>query len=229
MIMDTSIPLIPYALPFGGQSALMVTLKQNPVQALKDLESGEVSLEEINHQNSGKWTALMYVCRNSCKISNSAVLIQKLLDLGANVNLKMADDFTALILTCSSSNTDDKAAEILLKHPGIEVNHFTSSGYDTALTFACHNGFTKRVEMLMKHPKIDIKIKPNGGIDAFKTVISFCPKGSMPAILKLFCQHPQFDMATTMSFDTHAIKALSSYHQTKLLEIFSVSTLAKII
>ena len=154
-------------LKVGQNSKFMITLHTNPEQALKELVEGVISKEEINHRNEKGWTALMYLCRNANLIPLSDKLIQKLMDLEADVNLVEEAGWTALMLAASHTKKDssEETVEMLLKHPKIEINAVDKDGDPAIMLVAlylsgpCISSTEKTFEMLLNSPKIDLNIK----------------------------------------------------------------------
>jgi len=156
---------------------LMKTLIKNPVKFLDDLNRGEVSLEEINYQNDLGWTVLQYLCFHSFNYPNADVLVQKLLDLGADANIRNTHWDSPLMLICVSCLTStaeknddkydkcEKIVETLLKHPKTDVNIKDHSNC-TPLMKLCKYAKTdlnkKILKMLLDHPQIDINYQYNG-------------------------------------------------------------------
>ena len=158
IITDRSFEMSHLSTNTKNNSVLMETLISSPEKAYDELCSGIISLEEINHPNNQGWTALMYVCRQTVKIGDVAyLLIQKLLDLGADINATDCSKWTSLMYVCYYGM--EKACEILLKHPKIDINAKDNSEA-TALSLACFNNAgkfsTKIVTDLLKMPLINI-------------------------------------------------------------------------
>jgi len=184
-------------------SELMATLHEKPEQALADLNAGIISIEEINYQNGSGWTVLMYLCRNASQIPNSELIIQKLLDLGADINLDSDKGTTALMLAAHNTKeeSNDKILEILLKHPKILVNKINKCKR-TALDMAC-GGFNKTVsektvEMLLAHPEIDVNL--------MNPLRRSCMH-SIEKIVEMFLKHPKIDVNQPRGGGTVLIEA----------------------
>lgn len=75
------------------------------------------TIDDINYQNSKKWTALMMASRNSNHYSNETI-VKLLLDNGANVNLKNDKGWDALLLSCRNSSCDStfNTVKMLIEH-----------------------------------------------------------------------------------------------------------------
>jgi len=185
---------------FGKQSELMMDLVANPVKALQDLEAGVVSKEEINHLNTLGWTALMYLCRNAKK---DTILIEKLLDLGADPNIQgTISGFTALMTAFANYEpVAEKVVEILLKRPKIELYLTNHSGENVMTTAIHHCKDMKILKMLMKDPRVDL-MKGN--------ILNSILKGSIikefggEVALELFAlyfNHPKVINSVTMTAD----------------------------
>ena len=171
-------------------SQLMIALHYNPQEFKKDLESGKVSVEEINYRNEEGWSVLHYLARNTSKIADAAAMMQKLLDLGANVNSLDVCGSTPLMMTCSQEDSTLEAAKILLKHPKIEINA-VNQGNTTALFAASQMGHQALVELLLNDPRIDVNHRDHDGETALM-MASSCTHGS-GTIIKMFLKHPKID------------------------------------
>jgi len=160
----------------NSHSTLLMTLVTNPEQALKDLESGTVSVKEINHPNDVGWTPLSYVARNAKKIPKFGEIMQKLLDLGADVNENTSPPALPYALRNSAGDSTEEAVAILLKHPKININ-FVYSG-ETALTdtlsyFPNTNASLKSIEMVLKDPRLDINHKNPSGMTILQRMFAY--------------------------------------------------------
>ncbi len=149
----------------NNNSTLMLTVIDDPAQAERDLDSGIVSLEEINYRNNSNFTVLLYLSINACKIENSISLIQKLIVLGADVNLCNNSGSTPLMYACRHSNEDSKpeVVDILLAHPKIDVNIKNDGEGMNAFEYACSYVSTtssiETVKKLLQHPQIDVNVR----------------------------------------------------------------------
>ena len=158
VIMDTKINMGLAGCAAKRNSVLLCDVALDSAKALKDLEAGIVSLDEINYQNDLNWTALMLVCIQVPNIK----LARKLLDLGAKVNLvEKVGGYSALQIACRFAR-DGKIATMLLNHSETDVNIQTHAR-DTPLHWALYTSnstsSTEIVEMLLKHPKIDVNVR----------------------------------------------------------------------
>ena len=170
-------------------------------QALQDLNAGLVDLSEINHKNSHGWTVLMYLARNAKHIKNSDKLVQKLIDLGADVNLKNSSDYPALWLaSCNTvEHSTENVVEMLVKHPKIDINITFPSG-DSLLTVAAYHSINnttpKTVEILLSHPDINVNHRQPG---TQKTPVSLVANGlgveSSKKVLEMLLKHPKIDIS----------------------------------
>ena len=181
-------------LPAGEVSAWMKTVLEDHTSALKELSEGTISVEEINDPCSVNWTPLMYLARNGADLANVAPLMQKMLDLGADVNYQNSSQDTALMIACQYKCS--AVVEILLKHPNIDVNLKNKLGLTAlmgAASCALTYGAIKNVELLMNHPKIIINDSNKTGWTAF---MSAC--GNMPTdntqVVELFLKNLKLDI-----------------------------------
>ena len=134
-------------------SGLMLAFADGSAHVLQLLESGTISLEELDYQNDIGWTVLHFAANIALTFDVGPKLVNKILELGANVNLKTNTGLTALMMCFISESSTDATVESLLKHPMIDVNAVASNG-KTALMFGMTTGgilYKKRLEMLLKH------------------------------------------------------------------------------
>ncbi|MGB6064639.1 MAG: ankyrin repeat domain-containing protein [Desulfomonilaceae bacterium] len=87
------------------------------------------------------WALMEAICRNDLN------QVQKVLDLGANVNSRDDRGETALMVACFEGHAE--IVGLLLKR-GADVNAKTKYGY-TALQAASANGHTEIVDLLKGH------------------------------------------------------------------------------
>lgn len=130
---------------------LKIYLKDNP--------------NEIDKQNTKKWTALMLACRNSAGRSNNET-VKLLLDAGADVNKQSDLGYTALILASMCSNTDSNNETVkLLLHSGANVNIQGKCGW-TALMVACQHSYKEsnnRTVKLLLDAGADVNLELDTG------------------------------------------------------------------
>ena len=136
--------------------------------ALKDLNNGLVSLEEINYVDSNM-NSLMRLCvffSESMEITN--ILVEKILQRpGVDVNYVTSGGYSALSYACF--NNSEKKVQMLLDHPDINVNIINSYGQTLLMDLINTSSYSKLkniVKMLLKHPKIDLNIKSKTGMTA---------------------------------------------------------------
>ena len=173
VILDEPLDMSPMSPLITENSALMATMVKNPAKALKDLESGVVSLEEINHRNVRHWTVLLYVIRNAKSIRQAEEIVQKLIDLGANVNDNTYVPAIYYALRYSRTESTEKMVEILLKHPKINLNLVAPvSGQTPLIEMISHPREQisfKSLELLLKDPRLNLNAKNIHG----KTVLMY--------------------------------------------------------
>jgi len=85
-------------------------------------EKGCGALSEINAKNSLGWTALHIACRNSFR-DNSIVMIEFLLNNGADPNLKNSFGYTPLDL--ASKHSPLEVVKFLIENGAVPVNNET--------------------------------------------------------------------------------------------------------
>jgi len=213
----------------GKNSSFMVTVHMHPEKALRELEAGLISLEEINYQNDEGWTVLMYLCRNANKIAKAENLVQKLIDLGADVNLanNLANKLgsTALTLASNWTRTDstEKIVEILLQVPNLNVNHPVTGG-TTALGYACRDGnkqsTEKTVEMLLNHPQIDVNFQSTQGMTPLMHACEHVLDTSNKKIVEMLVKHPKINLNLKSKLGKSAIAYCPQDALTSVAEIF---------
>jgi hypothetical protein len=204
----------------GKNSVFMMTVHMHPEKALRELEAGLISLEEINYQNEAGWTVLMYVARNASKIAKAELIVQKLLDLGADVNLKNTRGSTVLTLTANyTSDSTDKVFEILLQVPTLNINHLVPNG-GTALIYASQYSTTKTVELLLKHSQIDVNFQTDNGDTALIMACLHCLTTSSISTVKMLLNHPKIDIHLKNKAGKSAIAYCPTEALTEVSELF---------
>jgi len=200
---------------------LLILAWCNPKKAYRELESGTISLEEINHQNEAGYSVLHMVAINATTIGEA--FIQKLLDLGADVNAQLSDGGTPLILACCKTKTasTDQAVEILLKHPKIKVNAQTNNGAHALMLACSHSGENtteKTVELLLQHPEIDINLADNDGDTA---LMMACQSYSTdnPNVLRMLLKMPKLDIFMKNKQGESAIDFCTKKYRTEIFEL----------
>jgi len=156
-------------------STFMVTVYCHPEKALAELNAGLISLEEINHQNDSGWTVLHYLIKNH-ENKYAIELIQKLIDLGADVNLKTEDGGNTPLIMANKNN--DIIFDMLVKHPKIDVNLANLKG-ETVLIRAFYWKKLDNVKKLLNHPTIDVKLANSYGETA---LMMACQVGQLDII-----------------------------------------------
>ena len=235
LIVDNGIDMSPYAKNVTGNSQFMIDLCKNPEKALKDLNDGIISKEEINHQNNEKWSPLHYVCRNAKSIIFSDKIIDIFFKNDIDVNLQNKNGSTALMLASKFSNTDstEKTVKMLLKNKDINVNLQNNDG-NTALMLASKYSNTtstdKTVELLLKHPKINVNLQNKYGRTALKHATKYFDTNSTKKtveILQKYINLQRFDenikqkKKQIVEYESiiNLTKAfLNSYHSDELLQ-----------
>ena len=118
-------------------------------------EKGCGALSEINAKNSLGWTALHIACRNSFR-DNSIVMIEFLLNNGADPNLKNNDGWTSLHFAVTYLAKDNRLAivELLLRN-GADPNVKNSFGY-TPLDLASKHSPLEVVKFLIENGAVPV-------------------------------------------------------------------------
>jgi len=168
-IHDIKLNMSVYTKNIGLNSTLMITIHKNIKVVYQELQSGIISLEEINYQNEAGWTVFMYLAANSSTYART-MIIPKLLALGANVNLKNNKDSTALMYACrySGKTSSEPIVRLLLDNPNIDVNIIDNETM-TALLYACtylDTSTYNTIKMLLVHSNIDVNIQDKDGRNA---------------------------------------------------------------
>ncbi|CAG9331419.1 unnamed protein product [Blepharisma stoltei] len=125
----------------GNVDLLLSTIEEYQKEKALNLNSEDVG-DLINSPLINNWCAIHYVCQDG-----KANVLKELLKLGANCNIETADGWTPLQLSCD--NCYFPCVELLLNHPGIQINKLTILG--SALHIACEKGYTKIVRLLLEN------------------------------------------------------------------------------
>jgi len=102
-----------------------------------------------------------------------------------NVNLQNEWGWAALMRAADMGN--EKVVELLLKHPGIDVNVQDNDGR-TALMLA--EGKTECIELLLNHPGIDVNVQNKWGY----TALMFVANRGKENPVELLLNHPGIDV-----------------------------------
>ena len=95
----------------------------------------------------------------------SLTIIKRLLDVpDVEVNCKSRDGLFALKYAASSH--DEELLELLLSHPGIDVNN-TDNYQNTALMMACYKRYSRIIKRLLVVPDINVNCQNARGVSAF--------------------------------------------------------------
>ena len=149
---------------------LSVYYNSNALNIIKSIIKDEP--EEINKQNTEKWTALMLACRNCNTVSSIGTIKLLLKSPNIDVNKQDNDGWTALMMSCGYSNTysNIEAVKLLLDHPDIDINKQDNKGR-TALMIACKysniGSNMETVKLLLEYPYIDVNKQDKNGNTAF--------------------------------------------------------------
>ena len=127
--------------------------------ALKKCGESQLIKYIINQQNDKGWTPLMMVCSGQL-LYNNVMIVQMLLNNGADVDLKNSDGNTALMVLVSDeeavfphSNNNLEIVEMLLKR-GADVNTQNQYGYTALMIsgiFYSMNYSVRLIELLLKY------------------------------------------------------------------------------
>ena len=158
-----------------GNSTFMVTMVGNPAKALKELNDGIISIEEINHQNNLGWTPMHYLAHHE-ETSFMKELVKKLLELGADVNLKTLKRNSVLVFAVQFN---PYVAKILIEHPKTDLTSKNNSGA-SCLMMACKYGNKDLIKLLI--PKTNIYAKNDDG----ESAIAFCKNEDITEISEMF-------------------------------------------
>ena len=95
----------------------------------------------------------------------SLTIIKRLLDVpDVEVNCKSRDGLFALKYAASSD--DEELLELLLSHPGVDVNN-TDNYQNTALMMACYKRNFRIIKRLLVVPDINVNCQNARGLSAF--------------------------------------------------------------
>ena len=101
----------------------------------------------------------------SSACSRSLTIIKRLLDVpDVEVNCKSRDGLFALKYAASSD--DEELLELLLSHPGVDVNN-TDNYQNTALMMACYKRNFRIIKRLLVVPDINVNCQNARGLSAF--------------------------------------------------------------
>jgi ankyrin repeat protein len=131
------------------------------------LELLKVDGVDVNIQDRGRYTALMWACSKGL----AEVALELLKFDGVAVNNHGIGGDTALMWACSHCFIE--VALELLKIDGVDVNYHGISG-DTALMRACSKGLTEVVIELLKVDGVDVNYRGIGGVTALMQACSRC-------------------------------------------------------
>lgn len=157
--------------------------------AVSELDSGLISVEEIDKQNESGWNVLMYVA-----LWYDEPRLKELLTTGLNPNLTNKYGQTALMIAveehCKQNGRYRQSiVETLLKDPKVDVNN-VSGGY-SALRYAV--GTPSMMEILLNHPKIDVNVPHVNGFTILHLVCNNMGTNSLK-ILEMLLKHPNIDV-----------------------------------
>ena len=127
-------------------------------------------------------------------------LVQKLIDLGADVNLKNSSDCPALWLASCNTVKDstENVVEMLANHPKIDINFTNQYGDPLLFVVAFYSNKTttpKTIELLLRHPDINVnQMQPSTNKTALMMVAQNLGGHSSKDCLKMLMKHPKIDM-----------------------------------
>ena len=100
----------------------------------------------------------------------SLTIIKRLLDVpDVEVNCKSRDG-EWFALKYAASNDDEELLELLLSHPGIDVNN-TDNYQNTALMMACYKRYSRIIKRLLAVPDINVNCQNARGVSAFNMAV----------------------------------------------------------
>jgi len=122
-------------------SDLIEAIETNNITLIKNILKAEPALANANDSSTGE-TVLMFASKHG---TSSTVI--ELLAHGANVNAKMTDGMTPLIIACGENQL--YIIKLLLTH-GAKINAATTDGI-TSLMVACNNGNLQICKLLVNN------------------------------------------------------------------------------
>ena len=146
------------------------------------LDTGKVDLRSVEEREVPLIRAV------SCSKPGSVEVVKTLLENNVDVRATDPKDSTALMLACDERRHD--IVEVLLNHPGIDVNHVSKEDNYTALLIAAGNQDIKTLELLLAAESIDVN---KTGFDGKTALIWVSEKGHVDS-MSILLQHPKINI-----------------------------------